>query len=196
MTALNQRGYFGIGVEGVTKAQNLGTLVRSAHAFGAAFFFTVAPELDIREVRESDTSKAWENLPFFEYESRHDFHLPKKCSLVAVEFTNDSIELPSFKHPKAAAYILGPEMGNVSDGMMERADHVIKIPMQFCINVGIAGSIVMYDRLISTGKFAPRPVMTGGPTEEWIPPQEGLRLFLRSNRNKQPKKQTGNKTSS
>ena len=185
-----QRGYFGIGVEGITKAQNLGTMVRSAHAFGASFFFTVAPELDVREVRESDTSKAWENLPFFEYDSREEFQLPKRCSLVAVEFTEDSIELPSFKHPKAAAYILGPEMGNVSPEMMARADHVIKIPMQFCINVGVAGSIVMYDRLISTGRFAPRPVMPGGPTEEWIPPQEGLRLFLRSNRNKQPKKKT------
>jgi len=186
----NQRGYFGIGVEGVTKAQNLGNLVRSAHAFGASFFFTVAPELDVRAVRESDTSKAWENLPFFEYDDTNEFHLPKKCALIAVEFTDESIELPSFKHPKAAAYILGPEMGNVSPEMMERADHVIKIPMQFCINVGVAGAIVMYDRLISTGRFAPRPVMAGGPTEEFIPKQEGLRLFLRSNRNKQPKKKT------
>jgi tRNA G18 (ribose-2'-O)-methylase SpoU len=184
----SQRGYFGIGVEGITKPGNLGNLVRSAHSFGASFFFTVAPELNIKEVRASDTSKAWENLPFFEFEGRDDFMLPKKCSLVAVEFTDESIELPSFRHPQAAAYILGPEMGNVSPEMMERADHVIKIPMQFCINVGVAGAIVMYDRLISTGKHAPRPVMAGGPTEQWEPPNEGLRLFLRSNRNKQPKK--------
>jgi tRNA G18 (ribose-2'-O)-methylase SpoU len=188
MSESRQRGYFGIGVEGISKGQNLGNLVRSAHAFGASFFFTVAPEVDVREVRESDTSKAWENLPFFEYDDTNEFQLPKKCPLIAVEFTDDSIELPSFKHPKAAAYILGAEMGNVSPAMMERADHVIKIPMQFCINVGVAGAIVMYDRLISTGRFAPRPVMAGGPTEALVPKQEGLRLFLRSNRNKQPKK--------
>lgn len=179
----NKRGYFGIGVEGITKPGNLGNLVRSAHSFGASFFFTVAPHLDVKQVRSSDTSKAWENLPFFEYEDMDDFRLPKKCSLVAVEFCKDSIELPSFRHPQAAAYILGPEMGNVSPEMMERADHVIKIPMQFCVNVGVAGAIVMYDRLISTGRFAPRPVMAGGPTEEWEAPQEGLRLFLRSQRN-------------
>ena len=35
------RGYFGIGVEGISKAMNLGNLMRSAHAFGASFFFTV-----------------------------------------------------------------------------------------------------------------------------------------------------------
>ena len=182
----NTRGYFGIGVEGITKPGNLGNMVRSAHSFGASFFFTVGAQLNVKEVRSSDTSKAWENLPFFDFESQDDFMLPKKCSLVAVEFTKDSIELPSFRHPQTAAYILGPEMGNVSDKMMERADHVIKIPMQFCINVGVAGALVMYDRLISTGKFAPRPVMAGGPTEEWEIPHEGLRLFLRSNRNKQP----------
>lgn len=189
----NKRGYFGIGVEGITKEQNLGTMVRSAHSFGASFFFTVGAELNVKKVRESDTSKAWENLPFFEYDAMADFNLPKKCALVAVEFCEESIELPSFRHPQAAAYILGPEMGNVSAAMMERADHVIKIPMQFCINVGVAGAIVMYDRLISTGRFAPRPVRAGGPTEEWEAPQEGLRLFLRSQRNPATKQGLKNK---
>ncbi|MEX2009990.1 MAG: TrmH family RNA methyltransferase, partial [Dongiaceae bacterium] len=28
------RGYFGIGVEGISKPMNLGNLMRSAHAFG------------------------------------------------------------------------------------------------------------------------------------------------------------------
>jgi tRNA G18 (ribose-2'-O)-methylase SpoU len=184
MQKRNQRGYFGIGVEGITKGGNLGNLVRSAHAFGASFFFTLNPNINTKDVRSADTSGAWDNLPYFEFDDNREFYLPKKCALVAVEFCEESIELPSFRHPQAAAYILGPEMGNVSPAMMEKADHVIKIPMQFCINVGVAGAIVMYDRLISTGKFAPRPVMTGGPTKDWEPPQEGLRLFLRTQRNK------------
>ena len=33
------RGYFGIGVEQLSKAMNAGTLFRTAHAFGAAFAF-------------------------------------------------------------------------------------------------------------------------------------------------------------
>ncbi len=36
------RGYFGIGAEGISKAMNVGSLFRSAHAFGASFMFTVA----------------------------------------------------------------------------------------------------------------------------------------------------------
>ena len=42
---------------------------------------------------------------------------------------------------------------------------MIKIPTKFSINVGLAGALVMYDRLVSLGRFAPRPVATGGPTE-------------------------------
>ena len=34
------RGYFGIGVEGIGKAMNVGSLLPTAHAFGASFMFT------------------------------------------------------------------------------------------------------------------------------------------------------------
>ena len=157
------RGFFGIGVEGISKERNLGNLVRSAHSFGSSFFFAINPELDIKKVRYSDTSGAYDHMPFYDYESFEEFKLPKRCALVGVEFIEDSVELPSFKHPTQAAYILGPEMGNLSDEVLACCDHVIKIPMKFCINVGTAGAIVMYDRLISMGRFAPRPVKPGGP---------------------------------
>ena len=35
------RGYFGIGIEGVSKPMNLGSLMRTAHAFGASFCFAI-----------------------------------------------------------------------------------------------------------------------------------------------------------
>ena len=35
------RGYFAIGAERISKPMNLGNLLRSAHAFGAKFFFTI-----------------------------------------------------------------------------------------------------------------------------------------------------------
>ena len=39
---MSARGYFGIGVEGISKPMNFGNLARSAHGFGASFIFTVA----------------------------------------------------------------------------------------------------------------------------------------------------------
>ena len=41
----------------------------------------------------------------------------------------------------------------------------IKIPMKFCVNVGVAAAITMYDRMISRGRFPDRPVKPGGPME-------------------------------
>jgi hypothetical protein len=47
--------------------------------------------------------------------------------------------------------------------MLARCDHVVKIPTRFCINVSLAGALVMYDRVLSMGGFRDRPVMPGGP---------------------------------
>jgi len=159
------RGYFAIGVEGSSKPHNLGNLVRSAHAFGASYFFTVAPVVDVKSVRQTDTSDAFDHLPFYNFETPEALQLPRKCALVGIELLEDSIDLPSFRHPVRAAYVLGPERGNLSEAMIARCDYTIKIPMKFCVNVGVAGAIVMYDRLISMGKFAPRAVKAGAPTE-------------------------------
>ena len=157
------RGYFGIGVEGISKPLNVGNLLRSAHAFGASFFFTVDPTVDVKAMRESDTSGAFDHIPFYNFATPQELLLPRQTSLVGIEFLEDAIDLPSFRHPQRAVYVLGREKGNLSDGMLERCDYVIKIPMKFCINVGVAGALVMYDRLISFGRFADRPVQTGGP---------------------------------
>jgi len=174
------RGYFGIGVEGISKEQNVGTIARSAHAFGASFFFTIAPAVDVHGFRASDTSDAFDHVPYHQYSSVEMLELPDKCALVAVELVEDSIELPSFRHPTRAAYVLGPEMGHVSPELMARADHVIKIPMKFCVNVGVAGALVMYDRVLSMGKFADRPVRAGGPTEGLPEKQTSLRRKIRN----------------
>jgi len=152
------RGYFAIGAERISKPMNLGSLLRSAHAFGASFFFTVDPGFDTREVRHSDTSDAARQLPLYSYGAVEDLVLPRGCSLVGVELTDEAIELPSFRHPTAAAYVLGPERGSLSPEMMARCEYVIKIPTRFCVNVGTAGAIVMYDRMICLGRHATRPV--------------------------------------
>jgi len=35
------RGYFGVGVEGISKSYNLGAVLRTSNAFGASFAFTI-----------------------------------------------------------------------------------------------------------------------------------------------------------
>ncbi len=157
------RGYFGIGVEQISKEYNAGNLVRSAHAFGASFFFTINSDIDLHKMRMSDTADSFDHMPYHQFKTLADFTLPKGCALVGVELTHDAVDMPSFRHPLRAAYILGPEMGSLSPEIVAQCDYVIKIPMKFCVNVGVAGALVMYDRLLSMGKFAERPVRPGGP---------------------------------
>lgn len=163
------RGYFAIGVERISKSGNVGNLVRSAHAFGASFVFVVDPGLDINAMRFVDTSDAGGNLPLYTYTDAAELALPRGCALVGVELLDEAVDLPSFRHPLRAAYVLGPERGSLSPGLVARCDHVVKIPTRFCVNVGVAGALVMYDRMISLGRFAERPVRVGGPIE---PPRQ------------------------
>ncbi len=157
------RGYFAIGAEGISKPMNLGALMRTANAFGAAFVFSVKAEDRTKIAYKSDTSRTFKNLPYYQWESIEEMHFPKGIQLVGIELTEDAIELPEFRHPRMAAYVLGPERGNLSEAMVAKCDHVVKIPTKFCINVSLAGALVMYDRVRSMGGWRDRPVMPGGP---------------------------------
>jgi tRNA G18 (ribose-2'-O)-methylase SpoU len=173
------RGYFGIGVEGVSKAMNVGSLFRTAHAFAASFVFTVAAAYDREEGGLADTSDTALQVPYYEYPDLASFELPQGCQLVGIEIVADANELPSFRHPRAAAYVLGSERFGLSKEMLGRCDHVVRIPTRFSINLAIAGAIVLYDRTISLGRFAPRPVAAGGPKEGLKPPRFGPPAFRR-----------------
>lgn len=175
------RGYFGVGVEGISKEQNVGTIVRSAHSFGASFFFTINPDVNVHALKTSDTSDAFDHLPYYQYAAPQELDLPLSCTLIGVEFVEEAIELPSFRHPLRAAYILGPEMGHLSPEIVSQCNHVIKIPMKFCVNVGVAAAIIMYDRMVCLGRFAERPVKAGGPLlEDMKPKQSTIRRKIRN----------------
>jgi tRNA G18 (ribose-2'-O)-methylase SpoU len=158
------RGFFAIGAEGISKPMNLGNLIRSAHAFGASFVFLVNADYAVRSAR-SDTSQAEFQLPVYDFASVEALRLPRGCRLVGCELVDDAVDLPSFRHPHAAAYVFGPERSSLSPAMLARCDHVVRIPTRFCINLAVAGAVVMYDRVQSLGRFAARPLHAGGSGE-------------------------------
>ena len=169
VTTTRPRGYFAIGAERISKPGNLGNLVRSAHAFGASFFFTVDAHKRIRNAH-SDTSDASSNIPYYGWDGVDDIQLPAGCELVGIELMDNAVDLPSFYHPRKAAYVLGPEAGSLSPEMREKCSSFIRIPTAFCINVAMAGAIVMYDRVKTLGNFPARPVSSMGMPEGSSPP--------------------------
>jgi tRNA G18 (ribose-2'-O)-methylase SpoU len=162
MVEARARGYFGIGAEGVSKSANIGALLRTGHAFGAAFCFTIGTGWDSRAARTADTADTPSHVPLWRFAELSDIALPRRCALVGIELLDDAVDLPSFRHPLNAAYVLGPERAGLSAGLLGRCDHVVRIPTRFALNLAVAGALVLYDRLLQHGRFADRPVGSMG----------------------------------
>jgi tRNA G18 (ribose-2'-O)-methylase SpoU len=181
MVETRVRGYFGIGVEGVSKSANAGALLRTAHAFGASFCFTIGRGWDSRAARLADTADTPAHVPLWGFVDPESLALPRGCVLVGVELLDDATDLPSFRHPLAAAYVLGPERSGLSPALLGRCRHVIRIPTRFALNLAVAGAIVLYDRLLQHGRFADRAVGSMGAVAPMAEPDShGAPRFRRT----------------
>jgi tRNA G18 (ribose-2'-O)-methylase SpoU len=144
--ALETRGHFGIGIEGSKTPVNVGTLWRTAGILGASYIFTIGHRYP---KQASDTIKAWRHIPLYTYLDLTAMlrHVPEATEVVAVEMDDTARDLASFKHPERACYLLGAEDRGLSDEALARADRVVRLPGSYSLNVAVAGSIVVYDRL-------------------------------------------------
>jgi tRNA(Leu) C34 or U34 (ribose-2'-O)-methylase TrmL len=112
--------------------------------FGADYIFTIGARY---KRQRADTTKTWRNIPLFEYKDWSDFadHIPRDAELVFIEQTPDAKPLETTEHPKRALYILGAEDHGIPLELM-RGHRKMQIDTPMCLNVAVAGSIVMYDR--------------------------------------------------
>jgi len=129
----------------------------------AAFCFTVGGGWDARAGRSADTADTPAHVPLWRFTGPDAIQLPRECTLVGVEFLESAVDLPSFRHPLNAAYVLGPERSGLSEPLCARCRHIVRIPTRFALNLAVAGALVLYDRLLQHGRFADRPVAAGGP---------------------------------
>lgn len=147
---LDSRGFCGVAILDPKHESNIGVLARSSMIFGVSFFATIGKQR--YKSMSSDTTKSWKHVPFFHFNNFEDFqdHRPKDCKLVGVELTNDSINLQSFCHPERAIYLLGSEDHGIPSCYFSVLDKMIKIDtkLNISLNVSVAGSIVLYDRLL------------------------------------------------
>lgn len=147
------RGYFGIGVEHSKSGQNIGTLWRTAYAFDAALLCTIGRRYD-RQI--TDTVKAMNHVPLQHFAAFDDFFsaLPFGCQLVGVELDPRAKQLRAFKHPERAFYLLGAEDHGLSNAARERCHSLVVLPGRHCLNVSVAGSIVLAHRVMQQEREA------------------------------------------
>ena len=147
------RGFFAIGISHTKTAHNIGSLWRSADILGAAFIFTVS-----RRYRKqaTDTLKSIRHVPLMHFDGVDDLvkHLPHGCPLVGVELDDRATPLASFAHPERACYLLGAEDHGLTPEERGRCHSLVQLPGRFSMNVAVAGSIVIYDRVTRRSEAA------------------------------------------
>lgn len=77
---------------------------------------------------------------------------PVDMKIVCVEFAENATPLPGFRHPQNAFYIFGPEDGGISQEVIDRADAVVYVPTNGCLNLSATVNVVLYDRLTKTSR--------------------------------------------
>lgn len=136
-----KKGYYGIAIYQPKTMANLGMILRSAHNFKADFIAVIGSRY---YKTGSDTTDATKHVPTFYYDTLEQFikSLDKKIQIVRVEVDGNH-QLESYVHPKQAVYILGGEDRSVPK---IEGSTSIKIDTQFCLNLAVSASIMMYDR--------------------------------------------------
>ena len=145
------RGYFGIGILNGKIIENIGTLWRSANIFGAAFIFTIGSRY---KKQASDTMQTWRHIPLYHYETFELFYnqLPYDCQLIGIELDEKSISIDNFIHPQRCIYLLGAEDSGLTNEALNKCHKIIQLPGNYCLNVSVAGSIVLFDRIQKLSK--------------------------------------------
>lgn len=143
---MRDKGYFGIGCYCMKNTINYGTLFRSAQVFGADFIYVIGCRF---KHQASDTMKSWRHMPAYEYKDFADFntHRPHDCRLIAIELDEAATPIKTFVHPKQACYLLGAEDHGLPPDILKKCQNIIQLPGERSLNVAVAGSMVLFDRI-------------------------------------------------
>jgi tRNA G18 (ribose-2'-O)-methylase SpoU len=141
---------FAIAAWEISKEHNVGTLVRTAHAAAAEEVILLGErEWNVEAARTADLYTNIVQLPADPGAFRA--HLEKRrWNPVAVELTEESTNLFDAHYPDRPCFILGAELGGVPPELLVDAELIVQIPqwgLVPCLNLAVAGSIVVYDFL-------------------------------------------------
>ena len=78
-----------------------------------------------------------------------EFVIPDGFTPIAVEVSG-SQNLAYYTHPKNALYIFGPEDGSLPPQVLAKCHDHIVIPTLHCLNLAVAVSTILYDRMAKT----------------------------------------------
>ena len=91
------------------------------------------PKINVRKL-SPDPGRAYRHVPVLD-----DIFgaMPNDCTSVAVEITEDAVDLVNFVHPERACYIFGPENGSISPELLKKCRLLVKISTTMSLNLGM-----------------------------------------------------------
>lgn len=137
---------FIIGLENIKHHENVGSVMRAAYNFGAGSIFTIGKRYKRQKTDTPFTSK---HIPTSNFKNWDDYREHAYSWIhIGVELTEDAKSLVNFVHPPQCVYLLGPEDGSLSKKAQSICKYIVKIPSIQCLNLAMAATIIMYDRLL------------------------------------------------
>jgi TrmH family RNA methyltransferase len=143
---------FTVVLDDVKDTGNIGTIIRTCHAFGISDIFSTSEELDIYQRKVIDASRGSAfatRLRCFQnpgeavsYLKAHDYQV------VATSPRGDSLQSLLQLKPQPVALIVGNESVGIHADIEKQADFLVQIPMSSemeSLNVGVATGISIYE---------------------------------------------------
>ena len=141
---------FAIAAWEISKDHNVGTLVRTAHAAAATEVILLGErEWNVEAARTADLFTEIIQLPA-DPELFRAHLAARRWNVVAVELADDATNLFDAIYPERPCFLLGAEIGGVPAELLGDAELIVQIPqwgLVPCLNLAVAGSIVVYDYL-------------------------------------------------
>lgn len=137
---------FGLAVHNPKNSQNIGHLLRAAHAYKADFVLFSG---DRQPRCATNVSKAHMEIPTIHTDDIFK-SIPYGCVPIAVELTDSAKDLRTFAHPENVIYIFGAEDATLGKRTLDRCKDVVYIPTEICMNLAACANVVLYDRLLKS----------------------------------------------
>ncbi|CAI9290642.1 unnamed protein product [Lactuca saligna] len=141
-------------IHNIAKRHNVGTLARSATAFGVSELILVGR----RDFNAFGSHGSTSHLRFRHFYSLSDARLflkEKDCDICGVEITDNATAVNGHPFKKNTAFLLGNEGSGLSTKECEFCDFFVYIPQYGCgtasLNVTVAASIVLHHFAVWAG---------------------------------------------
>ncbi|XP_058210878.1 uncharacterized protein LOC131323205 isoform X1 [Rhododendron vialii] len=152
----NQSGVYEsyVVVHNIAKRHNVGTLARSATAFGVSELILVGR----RDFNAFGSHGSTSHLRFRHFHSLSDARLflkERDCDICGVEITDNAVAVNQHPFNKSTAFLLGNEGTGLSAKECDICDFFVYIPQYGCgtasLNVTVAASIVLHHFAVWAG---------------------------------------------